>query len=244
MQPRLATSVLLAGGAEAPVNGVPDRAVKVRPRTGANYHPTIDVAFICTGNICRSPMAEVLLRARLAAVAPEVVVGSAGLLFDDRPAERNAVRAMAKRGLDLSDHRARTITLEMLRDASVIIGMERAHVREVGNLDLDLFSRSYTLPELVAAVDVMGPRPEGVDLRTWVETAGAARSPLDYAASEPMTEVADPMGGSARAFRACADIIDDLLETFVDLAWPTPQPRDPAVAPANTGGIHADRDRR
>jgi len=189
-------------------------------------------------------MAEVLLRARLATVAPEVVVGSAGLLFDDRPAERNAVRAMAKRDLDLSGHVARTINLEMLQDTSVIIGMERTHVREVGNLDLGLFARSYTLPELVAAVDVMGPRPDGVDLRTWVERAGAARSPLEYAASEPGTEIADPLGGSVRAFRACADIIDGLLETFVGLAWPIAQPRDPAVAPATTGGIHADRDRR
>ncbi len=190
-------------------------------------------------------MAEALLRARLATVAPDVTVGSAGLLFDDRPAERNAARAMAKRGLDLSGHVARIISPELLRDASVIIGMERNHVREVGNLDLDLFARSFTLPELVAAVDVMGPRAAGVELRSWVETAGSARSALDYAsASEPMSEIADPMGGSGRAFRACADEIDALLETFVGLAWPTPQPRDPVVAPATTGGIHADRDRR
>lgn len=229
---------------EAPVNGVPDRPVKVRPSTGANYDPTIDVAFICTGNICRSPMAEVLLRARLAAVAPEIVVGSAGLLFDDRPAERNAVRAMSRRGLDLSDHRAQTISLELLADTSVIIGMERTHVREVANLDLALFARSYTLPELVDAVDVMGPRPQGVTLRSWVEMAGSARSPLDYTNSEPMTEIADPFGGSGRAFRACAEVIDGLLETFVGLAWPSPHPRDPTVAPATTGGIHADRDRR
>jgi protein-tyrosine phosphatase len=189
-------------------------------------------------------MAEALLRARLATVAPEVVVGSAGLLFDDRPAERNAVRAMAKRGLDISSHVARTISLDLLRDSAVIIGMERTHVREVGNLDLDLFPRSYTLPELVASVDVIGPRPEGVDLRTWVETAGTARNPLDYAASEVGSDIADPLGGSLRTFRACADLIDDLLASFVDLGWPTARPRDPVVAPATTGGTHADRDRR
>ncbi|MEZ5138317.1 MAG: hypothetical protein R2711_06000 [Acidimicrobiales bacterium] len=45
--------------------------------------------FVCTGNICRSPMAAALLRARLRDVAPEVEVASAGLLFDDRPAEPN-----------------------------------------------------------------------------------------------------------------------------------------------------------
>jgi protein-tyrosine phosphatase len=189
-------------------------------------------------------MAEALLRARLATVAPELEVGSAGLLFDDRPAERNAVRAMSRRGLDISSHVARTISVDLLRDTSVIIGMERGHVREVGNLDLDLFARSYTLRELVAAVDVMGPRPHDVDLRTWVESAGAARNPLDYAASEVGADIADPLGGSLRTFRACADEIDELLATFVELGWPSSRPRGPVVAPATTGGIHADRDRR
>lgn len=236
--------MLLVGDAEEPVNDVVDRLVKIGWPAGANYDPTIDVAFICTGNICRSPMAEAMLRARLATVAPEIVVGSAGLLFDDRPAERNAVRAMAKRNLDISGHVARMISLDLLRDASVIIGMERTHVREVGNLDLGLFARSYTLPELAAAVDVIGPRPVGVDLRTWVEAAGAARNPLDYAASEVGSDIPDPLGRPLRAFRACADLIDGLLETFVDLAWPQTRPRGPLVAPATIGGIHADRDRR
>lgn len=221
-----------------------DRTVKVRTSAGANYDPTIDVAFICTGNICRSPMAEVLLRARLATVAPEVVVGSAGLLFNGRPAESHAVRTLAKRGLDLSSHAAQTISADLLRDASVIIGMERMHVLKVADLDPDLFARSFTLPELVASTDVMGPRPGHVALRSWVERAGSLRTRDNYTAPEPSTEVADPMGGTSRAFRACADEIDQLLEAFVDLAWPAPQPRDPMVAPATTGGIHADRDRR
>ena len=230
--------------AEAPVNGVPDRAVKVRRPAGANYDPTIDVAFICTGNICRSPMAEVLLRARLATVAPDVVVGSAGLLFDGRPAERNAERAMAKRGLDLRGHEARTISLELLEDASVIIGMERQHITAVADLDADLFARTFTLPELVRSVDVVGPRRPDTDLRSWVELAGSVRSLDNYGLADAAAEIADPMGGTGRAFRACADAIDGLLETFVGLAWPEPSPRDPLVAPATTGGIHADRDRR
>ena len=228
----------------APVNEVPDRAVKVRASAGANYDPTIDVAFICTGNICRSPMAEVLLRARLATVAPDVVIGSAGLLFDGRPAERNAVRAMARYGLDLSHHEAQTISLDLLADTSLILAMERQHVIEVAELDPDLFARSYTLPELVRSASVMGVRPAGVDLRTWVESAGSVRTAQDYFQSDPSSEVADPMGGSARAFRTCAEILDGLLATLVDLAWPTPTPRDPAVAPATSGGIHADRDRQ
>jgi protein-tyrosine phosphatase len=231
-------------GAKAPVNGVPDRAVKVRGPAGANYDPTIDVAFICTGNICRSPMAEELLRARLSEAAPEVVVGSAGLLFDGRPAERHAVKALARLGLDLSGHRSQIVSAELLADTSVVIGMERQHLIELDKLDPELFARSFTLPELVRSVDVMGPRPEGVDLRSWVERSGSMRTLEDYLHRDPSSEIADPMGSSGRVFRSCADQIDQLLATFVDLAWPVSHPSDPAVAPATTGGIHADRDRR
>jgi len=228
---------------DVPVNGLPDRAVKVRRSAGANYDPTIDVAFICTGNICRSPMAEVLLRARLATVAPDVVVGSAGALFDGRPAERNAVRAVARQGIDLSGHRSQIMSLELLEGASVVIGMERRHVVAVADLSADLFARTFTLPELIRSIDVVGLRPDGMDLGTWVERAGSLRTLDGYGLPDPSSEIADPMGGTARAFRACADAVDGLLATFVSLAWPTPEPRDPVVAPT-TGGIHADRDRR
>lgn len=189
-------------------------------------------------------MAEVLLRARLEDVAPDVVVGSAGLLFDGRPAERNAVKAVSRLGLDLSGHRSQIISAELLAGTSVVIGMERQHLIEITDLDPNLFARSFTLPELVRSVDVMGPRSEGMDLRSWVERAGSMRTPDDYLHRDPASEIADPMGGSGRTFRACADQIDRLLATFVDLAWPPSHPSDPAVAPATSGGIHADRDRR
>jgi len=228
---------------DVPVNGLPDRPVKVRRSAGANYDPVIDVAFICTGNICRSPMAEALLRARLATVAPEVVVGSAGILFDGHPAERNAVRAVARHDIDLSGHRSQVVSAGLVEDAAVIIGMERRHVVAVADLDADLFARTFTLPELVRTIDVVGPRKADTDLRTWVERAGSLRTLEGYGLSDPSSEIADPMGGTARTFRACAEAIDRLLATFVSLAWPTPEPRDPVVAPT-TGGIHADRDRR
>lgn len=188
-------------------------------------------------------MAEVLLRARLAMVDPGVVVGSAGVLFDGRPAERNAVRAVARHGLDLSSHRSRVLSLDLVGDAAVIIGMERRHVVAVADLDADLFARTFTLPELVRCVDLVGFRPDDVDLRSWVERAGSLRTLEHYGLADRSDEIADPMGGTARSFRACADAIDGLLATFVSLAWPTPEPRDPVVAPT-TGGIHADRDRR
>lgn len=188
-------------------------------------------------------MAEVLLRARLAAVAPSVTVGSAGLLFDDRRAEPNAIKAVRHLGQDLSGHVAQRISLEVLGDADLILGMERVHVRAVAELDPALFARSFTLPEFVRSAAVFGPRPTDEPLRHWVERIGAVRSREAYEHDDPLTAIADPMGQSRRAFRACAEELDALLEELVVLAWPDPEPGDDAVAPA-TGGIHADRDRR
>lgn len=189
-------------------------------------------------------MAEAMLRARLETVAPEIVVGSAGLLFDGRPAEANAIKVMRKQGLDLSEHAAQKISVDLLGGASLILGMQRSHVREVATLDPALFNRSFTLPEFVNAARIVGARQPGEDLRSWVEHIGSLRNPADYSFADRASEIADPMGGSVRAFRTCAEAIDTRLEALVALAWPAPTPGDPAVAPATSGGIHADRDRR
>ena len=112
-------------------------------------------------------MAETLLRARLASVAPEVTVGSAGLLFDDRRAEPNAVKALRHRHLDLSSHRSRRLAPELVADATLILGMERLHLRAVLELDEALFPRCFTLPEFVRSAAVFGPRPVDEPLRSW-----------------------------------------------------------------------------
>jgi protein-tyrosine phosphatase len=203
----------------------------------------MDVAFICTGNICRSPMGEGLLRAQLAERAPTVVVGSAGLLFDGRPAEPEVIKVMAKRGVDLSSHQARRISAALLCDASLILGMERRHVREVTVLDPSLWRRTYTLPEFAALAGEAGPRRPGESLRDWVEAVGAERSSVKYARDAPASEIDDPYGGSARAYRLTASAIAKHLDHVVALAWPTPE-LGGDVAAATPGGSHADRHRR
>lgn len=166
-------------------------------------------------------MAEALLRARLQGRAPDVRVASAGLLFDGRPAEPNAVRAMDRWGIDLSGFRSQTLSTELLAGASMILGMERAHVREVATLDSDLFPVTFPLRELVAEAAQAGPRHQGT-LRDWAVELGRERRPTDYLLDDPASEVADPMGGSRRTFRACADELARLIDDLVELAWPAP----------------------
>lgn len=190
-------------------------------------------------------MAEALLRARLAEVDPSLTVGSAGLLFDGRPAEPGAVAAMDRRGLDLRRHAAQVISAELLAPAALVLAMEPRHVREVSVLEPTLFGRTFTLPGFVARAERVGPRLDpDLDLAAWVRQVGEGDQAATYFGSDPAETVADPMGLSNRAFRACADELDALISRLVALTWPTPVVGAAAGGPRTTGGPHADRDRR
>lgn len=88
------------------------------------------ILFVCTGNICRSPMAAALLTAfaEKQAHGAQLRVESAGTWgVDGQPASANSQVVMNRRGLTLEGHTARTITAEMADAASLIIVMTRDH---------------------------------------------------------------------------------------------------------------------
>ena len=94
------------------------------------------ILFVCTGNICRSPMAAGLLRQRLAEEGLEdrYEVASAGVwALDDRPASENAVSVMAERGINIGQHVAHTVTAQDVSAAVLILVMSHEHEQMLRN---------------------------------------------------------------------------------------------------------------
>jgi protein-tyrosine phosphatase len=92
------------------------------------------VLMICPGNICRSPMAEGLLRERFARRGRGTVASAGLFALVGRPAEPHAVEALARRGIDISGHRARQLTPELLADFDVVLVMETAQQQHLERL--------------------------------------------------------------------------------------------------------------
>ena len=88
---------------------------------------------VCTGNICRSPMAEGLLRHYLPDDLKErIEVASAGTgALHGYQAQEHAIEAMAGLGIDIGNHRARQLTRSIARDADLILVMEAFHLGQV-----------------------------------------------------------------------------------------------------------------
>ena len=186
---------------------------------------------LCTGNICRSPMAEVLLADALTRRGVDARVHSAGLLEDGRPASEHSVTCMADRGLDLSAHASRVMTPDLLAGADLVVGMERRHVREAAVLDRAVWPRSFTLRELVRRAEAAGPRPAEVDLGAWLAHLSEGRTTADHLGTSRDDEVADPIGRPLKHYRRCAEDLVDLTARLVALLWPGDAPADQAVTP-------------
>jgi protein-tyrosine phosphatase len=141
----------------------------------------IGVLFVCSANICRSPMAKGVFRAmvRRAGLEQAFVIDSAGTLDDQagQPAALLAREVAGRRGYDISDHVSRTLTTEDLERFALPLGMDRSHL---------------------AAMRWMAPRA----------VADRPQLLLKFAPDVGLLEIGDPFGGPARGYEEALDLIE------------------------------------
>ncbi len=126
------------------------------------------ILFVCTGNLCRSPMAEALMRARLAADGGHFRTASAGLAAPvGEPASPAAIELLARRGLDLAAHRAHQITREIAVEHDLILVMEQQQRYELLQRWPLLRGRVHRLDDAPEAGDI--PDPWGQSLKVYAQ---------------------------------------------------------------------------
>src|SRR5580658_10735369 len=111
------------------------------------------ILFVCTGNICRSPMAEGLFRhATQGRTDCEVLSAGVGAM-EGQPPSAHAVRALKELGIDISQQRSRMLTPDLVERADYIFGMTHTHVDSINLLFPHAAEKTFLLREFDETLD-------------------------------------------------------------------------------------------
>jgi protein-tyrosine-phosphatase len=169
-------------------------------------------------------MAAALFADQSATATDEVVVTSAGvdvgLIEGDGEVPAEVLEVMSPYGVDLRDHRSRSLSQAMLVEADLVIGMGRRHVQEAILLDPPCWPKTFMLKELVRRGADIGPRRPDQGVRSWIDAAHGDRSRSSLAHRSTADDVVDPFGGSLERYRATAGELARLTGQLAALLWP------------------------
>ncbi len=182
------------------------------------------VLHVCTGNICRSPMAERLMRAGLAdrGITGIVVVSAGTWGHSGSPMEADALRVLEEHGVDGGDFTARELVAEDVAEADLVLAATREHRAAAVVLHPRAASRTFTLRELARLLEGvskadLSERDPVARAQELVACAAARRGRTTRPEHPRDDDLSDPYHAPLSQFARCADLVARAVAVPLDL---------------------------
>tara|TARA_Y100001960_G_C14602469_1_gene791489 strand:- start:233 stop:781 length:549 start_codon:yes stop_codon:yes gene_type:complete len=134
------------------------------------------ILFVSTGGVCRSPMAEGLLRRELKEIGSGLAVSSAGISAENGVSICGHIKqVLTDRGVEITNYRSQILTYKLVNDADLIVTMEQRHQVVVAALDQRARSRMFLVGEVVRLGSHLTVRNSDQTLQNWTALLNASR---------------------------------------------------------------------